>query len=245
MSNRIVWKWPVVDLSRGGTHRAGHHRAIPSGALHAPDPGMFQYLSDPSKYHGHFEALAFPGRGLVVHAAHDSDANGRAGFAIGMWLLASRVVDADGPAGECAPPGYPGSRHWSSSSITRRSTSIGGFGLGRTIINAQNPEGGRQAERRPDDRRHPGSQHHMGRPVGRRPSARSSASPARGRCSSRTVLLALAPAAGEKGAMAGADPAGRVRLGAADEPHDALRAPIAFSLLIVASLWMALERPPR
>jgi small-conductance mechanosensitive channel len=99
------------------------------------NPGMYQYLSHPGQYHGDFQALAFPGVDwwFTLHMIQTP----MVGLvAIGLWLLAGRVDDGDGvPA-------------WAFAWLSRIATfvfliyytaldAIGGFGLGRTIINTE------------------------------------------------------------------------------------------------------------
>lgn len=134
MSNRVVWKclwWvclviaPMVLFTIELFHPARFTR----------DPGMYQYLSDPAKYHGHFEALAFPGVDwwFTLHMIQTP----MVGLvAIGLWLLAGRVVDGDGVLPELLA--------WASRIATfvfliyyTSLDAIGGFGLGRTIINTE------------------------------------------------------------------------------------------------------------
>jgi hypothetical protein len=134
MSNRVVWKclwWvclvlaPIVLLSIELFHPARF----------TANPGMYQYLSHPSEYHGNFQALAFPGVDwwFTLHMIQTPMV---ALVSIGLWMLASRVLDADGLAANLLA--------WLSRLATlvfliyyTALDSIGGFGLGRTIINTQ------------------------------------------------------------------------------------------------------------
>jgi hypothetical protein len=85
--------------------------------------------------YGHFEALAFPGVDwwFTLHMIQTPMV---ALVSIGLWLLASRVVDEDGLLANALA--------WLSRLATlvfviyyTALDSIGGFGLGRTIINTQ------------------------------------------------------------------------------------------------------------
>ena len=99
------------------------------------DPGMYQYLSKPEPYNPHFEALAYPGPEWWFRL-HMTQTPLVALVAVGLWLLAGRISDADGAAALALA--------W----LARIATfvfliyytaldSIGGFGLGRTIINSE------------------------------------------------------------------------------------------------------------
>jgi hypothetical protein len=99
---------------------------------HPDAPGMYDYLSKAEPYNAAFGALAYPGPDwwFTLHMIQTPMV---ALVAVGLWLLAARVADADGvPALALA---------W----LARVATfvfviyytaldSIGGFGLGRTII---------------------------------------------------------------------------------------------------------------
>ena len=140
MSNRIVWKglwWlclvaaPIVLVTIELFHPAGFTRTD----AHPNAPGMYEYLHKPELYDPTFKALAYPGPDwwFTLHMIQTP----MVGLvAIGLWLLASRVIDADGV--------LPNLLAW----LSRVSTfvfvvyytsldAIGGFGLGRTIINTE------------------------------------------------------------------------------------------------------------
>jgi len=99
------------------------------------DPGMYQYLSKPEPYHPHFEALAYPGPNwwFLLHMIQTP----LVGLvSIGLWMLAGRVDDEDGM--------LPGLLAWASRIATfvfmvyyTSLDAIGGFGLGRAIINTE------------------------------------------------------------------------------------------------------------
>lgn len=135
MSNRTVWKclwWlclvaaPIVLVIIELFHPAGFTKN---------PPGMYGYLHKHEPYDPAFWALAYPGPDwwFTLHMIQTP----MVGLvAIGLWLLASRVVDTDGV--------LPNLLAW----LSRVSTfvfivyytsldAIGGFGLGRTIINTE------------------------------------------------------------------------------------------------------------
>jgi len=99
------------------------------------EPGMYQYVSQPQPYDPQFKALAYPGPEwwFTLHMIQTP----LVGLvAVGLWLLAGRIDRADG--------GGP----WALSWLSRVATfvfiiyytaldSIGGFGLGRTILNTE------------------------------------------------------------------------------------------------------------
>ena len=99
------------------------------------NPGMYQYVSQPQPYDPQFKALAYPGPEwwFTLHMIQTP----LVGLvAVGLWLLAGRIVRADG--------GGP----WGLSWLSRVATfvfiiyytaldAIGGFGLGRTILNTE------------------------------------------------------------------------------------------------------------
>jgi hypothetical protein len=134
MSNRIIWKclwWvclvaaPVVLATIELFHPARF----------TADPGMYQYLSKPEPYHAHFQALAYPGPDwwFTLHMIQTPMV---ALVAIGLWLLASGIRDADGVLANALA--------WLSRLATlifliyyTALDAIGGFGLGRTIINTE------------------------------------------------------------------------------------------------------------
>jgi hypothetical protein len=99
---------------------------------HPNAPGMFDYLSKPEPYNATFAALAYPGPDwwFTLHMIQTPMV---ALVAVGLWLLASRIADADGR--------LPLALAWLSRVATfvfviyyTALDSIGGFGLGRTII---------------------------------------------------------------------------------------------------------------
>ena len=135
MFNRVVWKclwWlclvaaPIVLVTIELFHPAGFTKT----------PGMYQYLCKPESYQPQFEALAYPGPQwwFTLHMIQTP----MVGLvAIGLWLLASRVVDTDGL--------LPNLLAWLSRVATfvfviyyTSLDAIGGFGLGRTIIITEN-----------------------------------------------------------------------------------------------------------
>jgi hypothetical protein len=137
MSNRGLWKglwWlclvaaPVVLVCIELFHPANFTKTH----THPDAPGMFEYLSKPEHYNPTFEALAYPGPDwwFILHMIQTPMV---ALVAVGLWLLAGRVDDKDGaPALAFA---------WLSRVATfvfviyyTALDSIGGFGLGRTII---------------------------------------------------------------------------------------------------------------
>ena len=134
MSNKTIWNalwWiclvaaPVVLVSIDLFHPAGF----------TADPGMYQYVSKPEPYSPQFQALAYPGPHwwFTLHMIQTP----MVGLvAIGLWLLAGRIEDADGTG--------PLALAW----LARVATfvfviyytaldSIGGFGVARTIINTE------------------------------------------------------------------------------------------------------------
>jgi hypothetical protein len=140
MSNRIVWKclwWlclvgaPAVLVTIELFHPAGFTKT--AGNPNAP--GMYEYLHKHEAYDPAFKALAYPGPDwwFTLHMIQTPMV---ALVAIGLWLLASRVEDADGPLALVLA--------WLSRLATlvflvyyTALDSIGGFGLGRTIINTE------------------------------------------------------------------------------------------------------------
>ncbi len=99
------------------------------------DPGMYQYLSKAEPYQSHFEALAYPGPNwwFLLHMIQTP----MVGLvSIGLWLLAGRVTDEDGALADLLA--------WCSRIATfvfliyyTALDAIGGFGLGRAIINTE------------------------------------------------------------------------------------------------------------
>jgi hypothetical protein len=137
MSNERIWKglwWiclvvaPAVLLSIELFHPANFTKTH----AHPDRPGMFKYLSVPEAYDPKFEALAYPGPDwwFTLHMIQTPLV---ALVAVGLWLLAARIQDADGP--------FVLGLAWLSRVATfvfviyyTALDSIGGFGLGRTII---------------------------------------------------------------------------------------------------------------
>ncbi len=121
---------PLVLLAIELFHPAGFTRSSA-----CPDcPGMYAYLSVPHPYLPQFKALAYPGPHWWFWL-HMIQTPMVALVAIGLWLIAGRADS--GPAGALA-------LGW----LSRLSTlvfliyytaldSIGGFGLGRAILNSQ------------------------------------------------------------------------------------------------------------
>jgi len=122
---------PVVLVTIELFHPANFTKLHPDS--HAP--GMFEYLSKPEPYDPTFVALAYPGPDWWF-ALHMIQMPMVALVAVGLWLLAGRVADPDGP--------LPVALAWLGRVATfvfviyyTALDSIGGFGLGRTILNAQ------------------------------------------------------------------------------------------------------------
>jgi hypothetical protein len=98
-------------------------------------PGMYQFLSKPEPYDAHFYALAYPGPGwwFLLHMIQTP----MVGLvAIGLWLLVGRVGDDDGAIAVALA--------WLSRAATMvfliyytALDSIGGTGLGRLIVNTE------------------------------------------------------------------------------------------------------------
>jgi len=137
MSNGAIWKglwWlclvvaPAVLVGIELFHPADFTMT----AAHPHNPGMYEYLSIPEPYDPTFEALAYPGPDWWFWL-HMIQTPMLALVAVGLWLLAGRIGDADGmPAMALA---------WLSRVATfvfviyyTALDSIGGFGLGRTIL---------------------------------------------------------------------------------------------------------------
>jgi hypothetical protein len=140
MSNRIVWKclwWlclvaaPVVLVTIELFHPANFTKTH----SHPTAPGMYEYLHKPELYDPTFKALAYPGPDwwFTLHMIQTPMV---ALVAVGLWLLAGRIEDSDGPLALLFA--------W----LARVATfvfviyytaldSIGGFGLGRTILNTE------------------------------------------------------------------------------------------------------------
>ena len=137
MSNKTIWKalwWiclvvaPVVLICIELFHPANFTK----------NPGMYEFVSTPHSFSHQFFTLDYPGPEwwFTLHMIQTP----MVGLvAIGLWLLASRIDDADGP--------LPLALAW----LGRASTlvfmiyytaldSIGGFGVARTIINTQTME---------------------------------------------------------------------------------------------------------
>jgi hypothetical protein len=98
-------------------------------------PGMYEYVSKPEPYDPHFFSLGYPGPEWWF-ALHMIQTPMVGLVAVGLWLLASRVDDADG------------ARAVAFAWLARITTfvfvlyytaldSIGGFGVARTILNTQ------------------------------------------------------------------------------------------------------------
>jgi len=135
MSNEGIWKalwWlclfvaPAVLVAIELFHPA---------AFTANPPGMYAYLSKPEAYDPHHFALAYPGPDwwFLLHMIQTP----MVGLvAVGLWIMAGRVVDTDGAAAVALA--------WLSRAATfvfviyyTALDSIGGFGLARAILNAQ------------------------------------------------------------------------------------------------------------
>lgn len=134
MSNKSIWNalwWiclvvaPVVLVCIELYHPAGF----------TADPGMYQYVSKPEPYNPHFQALGYPGPQwwFLLHMIQTPMV---ALVAVGLWLLASGVEDTNGTG--------PLVLAW----LARVATfvfviyytaldSIGGFGVARTILNTE------------------------------------------------------------------------------------------------------------
>ena len=140
MSNHVIWKalwWaclvvaPVVLICIELFHPANFTRT----ATHPTAPGMYEYLHKAEAYNPTFQALAYPGPDwwFMLHMIQTPMV---ALVAIGLWLLAARVDDPDGvPALVLA---------WLARAATfvfvvyyTALDSIGGFGLGRTILTTE------------------------------------------------------------------------------------------------------------
>ena len=137
MSSARIWKalwWiclvaaPVVLVSIELFHPAHFTRTDSNPNA----PGMFAYLSRPEPYNPTFEALAYPGPDWWF-ALHMIQTPMVALVAVGLWLLASRIDDLDSKAALGLA--------WLSRAATfvfviyyTALDAIGGFGLGRTIV---------------------------------------------------------------------------------------------------------------
>jgi hypothetical protein len=105
----------------------------PANFTSSPGPGMYQYLSKPEPYDPRFVALAYPGPDwwFLSHMIQTA----MVGLvAVGLWLLVSQVVDADGRLAAAFA--------WLSRAATlvfliyyTALDSIGGTGLGRLLLN--------------------------------------------------------------------------------------------------------------
>jgi hypothetical protein len=134
MSDKTIWKavwWiclvaaPVVLICIELFHPAGF-------TVH---PKMYEYVSTEQPYDPHFFSLGYPGPEwwFTLHMIQTP----MVGLvAIGLWLLAGRIDDSDGPLALILA--------WLSRVATfvfliyyTALDSIGGFGLGRTIINTE------------------------------------------------------------------------------------------------------------
>lgn len=140
MSNRSFWNalwWiclvaaPAVLVCIELFHPANFTKTH----SHPDAPGMYQYLSKAEPYNPAFEALAYPGPDwwFTLHMIQTPMV---ALVAVGLWLLASRIEDADGVAALALA--------WLGRVATfvfviyyTALDSIGGFGLGRTILNTK------------------------------------------------------------------------------------------------------------
>jgi hypothetical protein len=134
MSNARIWKalwWiclvaaPMVLVCIELFHPAGF----------TGSPGMYEFVSKPHDYDPHFFTLGYPGP-YWWFAMHMIQTPMVGLVAVGLWMLASRVDDADGVLAVAFA--------W----LARITTfvfvvyytaldSIGGFGVARTIINTQ------------------------------------------------------------------------------------------------------------
>jgi hypothetical protein len=99
------------------------------------DPGMFQFLSKPEPYDPRYVALSYPGPGWWF-ALHMVQTPMVGLIAVGLWLLVARVGDANGV--------FPVTLAWLSRAATlvfliyyTALDSIGGTGLGRLLINTE------------------------------------------------------------------------------------------------------------
>jgi hypothetical protein len=141
MSNRAIWNglwWlclvvaPAVLVSIEVFHPANFTQT----ATHPHAPGMFEYLSKAEPYNPAFAAWGtYPGPDWWF-AMHMIQTPMVALVAVGLWLLAGRIGDDDGKAALILA--------WLSRAATfvfvvyyTALDSIGGFGLGRTIINTK------------------------------------------------------------------------------------------------------------
>jgi hypothetical protein len=138
MSNAKIWKalwWicllaaPFVLVCIELFHPAGF-------TVH---PKMYEYVSQPEPYDPHFFSLGYPGPEWWF-ALHMIQTPMVGLVAVGLWLLAGRIDDADEPAAIALA--------WLSRVATfvfviyyTALDSIGGFGVARTIINTKTMEG--------------------------------------------------------------------------------------------------------
>ena len=134
MSNTKIWKalwWiclvaaPVVLVCIELFH--------PAGFTHAP--GMYQFVSEPHSYDPKLFTLDYPGPQwwFTLHMIQTP----MVGLvAVGLWLLASRIDDADGP-GVLALAWLARVATFVFVIYYTALDSIGGFGRARAILNAQ------------------------------------------------------------------------------------------------------------
>jgi hypothetical protein len=137
MSDKNIWKalwWiclvaaPVVLVCIELFHPAGF----------TAHPKMYEYVSKPEPYDPHFFSLGYPGPEwwFTLHMIQTP----MVGLvAVGLWLLAGRIDDADGPGAIALA--------WLARAATfvfviyyTALDSIGGFGVARTIINTKSME---------------------------------------------------------------------------------------------------------
>jgi hypothetical protein len=137
MANTVIWKalwWvclvvaPVVLITIELFHPANFTRT----ASNPTAPGMYEYLHKHEPYDPTFQALAYPGPDwwFLLHMIQTPMV---ALVAVGLWLLAARIDDPDGVLSVVLA--------WLARAATfvfvvyyTALDSIGGFGLGRTIL---------------------------------------------------------------------------------------------------------------
>jgi hypothetical protein len=107
----------------------------PAHFTYPPGPGMYQFLSKPEPYDPRYVALAYPGPDwwFLLHMIQTPTVGL---VAVGLWLLVSQVVGADGH--------FAVALAWLSRAATlmfliyyTALDSIGGTGLGRLLLNTQ------------------------------------------------------------------------------------------------------------
>ena len=203
-------------------------------------PGMYEFLSTPQPYAPEHEALAYPGPQwwFLLHMIQTP----LVGLvAVGLWLLVSRVGPGDGAL---AVP-----LAWLSRVATfvfliyyTALDAIGGFGLGRAMINTEALAAAGKLTADQVAGVEAAARHQLGGPLDRRRRIVHQPDRVLGDFH-RLACHRPRPIADAQGAVAVTWFSWSPSAGIADR-HASPHGPIAFGLLIVAALWIAVGRAP-